>query len=95
MESKIEIYKTPDGQTEIIVNFDKNTVWLNQSQMASLFDQTKQNISLHINNSFKERELVKDSVVKEYLTIASDGKKCKKYKRLVHEYGYPGFLCFQ
>ncbi len=77
MESKIEIYKTHDGQTEIKVNFDKDTVWLNQEQLASLFAQTKQNISLHINNIFKEGELDKDSVVKKYLTTASDGKKYK------------------
>jgi hypothetical protein len=42
--------------------------------MATLFGQTKQNISLHINNCFKEKELVSDSAVKESLTIAADDK---------------------
>jgi len=45
--------------------------------MVDLFDSTKQNISLHINNIFKEGELLRNSVVKEYLTTAADGKKYK------------------
>ncbi|MCL2710507.1 MAG: virulence RhuM family protein, partial [Planctomycetaceae bacterium] len=50
------------------------TVWLTQMQMAELFQTTKQNVSLHVNNAFKEGELAPDSVVKEYLTTAADGK---------------------
>lgn len=57
------------------VRMENETVWLTQAQMAELFSTTKQNISLHTNNIFKENELVKDSVVKESLTTASDGKK--------------------
>ncbi|HBM16143.1 MAG TPA: death-on-curing protein [Lentisphaeria bacterium] len=74
LKSEILIYKTADNKTEIEVQFDKDTVWLTQQQMASLFNQTKQNISLHINNCFKEKELNNISVVKESLTTASDGK---------------------
>jgi hypothetical protein len=51
------------------------TVWLSQSQMAELFQTTKQNVSLHIKNIFDESELQENSVVKEYLTTASDGKR--------------------
>jgi hypothetical protein len=72
--SNIEIYKSPDNKIELQVNLDNETVWLTQQQMSLLFNQTKQNISLHINNCFKEAELRKDSVVKESLTIALDGK---------------------
>jgi prophage maintenance system killer protein len=75
--NEIVIYQTNDKQTEILVNFDSDTVWLTQQQMASLFEQTKQNISLHISNIFKEKELSKVSVVKESLTTAADGKKYK------------------
>jgi prophage maintenance system killer protein len=83
MESQIEIFKTADDQTEIKVWFDQDTVWLTQQQMTTLFNQTKQNISLHINNCFKEGELQPDSVVKESLTTASDGKQYKtKYYNL-------------
>lgn len=75
MENKIEIYKIADRETQIDVRFEQDTVWLTQQQMASLFEQTKQNISLHINNCFKEGELYADSVVKESLTTAVDGKR--------------------
>ncbi|MDB5207736.1 MAG: death-on-curing family protein [Flavisolibacter sp.] len=79
MESKGEvvIYKTDDGQTELKVFLNNDTVWLNQSQLTELFSQTKQNISLHIKNIFKEGELQESAVVKESLTTAADGKKYK------------------
>ena len=70
----IIIYQTNDGKTKIDVRMDNETLWLNQLQMTELFQTTKQNISLHINNIFKENELDPNSVVKEYLTTASDGK---------------------
>jgi len=83
MQNEIIIYQTADNQTVLEVQFDGNTAWLNQQQMAILFQQTKQNISLHINNCFKEGELKLDSVVKESLTTAIDGKKYKiKYYNL-------------
>ncbi|HEA22938.1 MAG TPA: Fic/DOC family protein [Pricia antarctica] len=77
----IFIYKSKGNQIEVQVQFDGDTAWLSQGQLSELFQQTKQNISLHINNCFKEGELDKASVVKESLTTASDGKryKTKKY----------------
>lgn len=74
MENKIEIYKSKDGITQVDVNFEKDTVWLNQKQLVSLFDKNKRTISEHINNIFKERELDKDSVVRKFRTTAKDGK---------------------
>ena len=71
MQGKIEIYQTEDQQTEVEVRFEEDTVWLTQAQMAELFGQTKQNISLHINNCFKEGELMAEAVVKKSLTTAS------------------------
>jgi hypothetical protein len=76
-DDQIIIYQTPDGQTAIDVRLENENVWLTQSQMQELFDQSKQNISLHINNIFKEGELYGHSVVKESLTTAVDGKKYK------------------
>ncbi len=67
--SEIIIYKTSYKQTEIEVQFEDETVWLTQNQMATLFKQTKQNISLYINNCFKENELQPTSVVKDSLTV--------------------------
>jgi hypothetical protein len=56
------------------VQITDNTVWLTQADMVVLFQTTKQNISLHIKNIFEEGELKENSVVKEYLTTAADGK---------------------
>lgn len=72
--SDIVMYQTEDGLTKIEVEFENDTAWLSQSQMAELFQTTKQNISYHINNCFKEGELNEISVVKDYLTTAADGK---------------------
>ena len=82
-DSQIIIYQTEDGNTQIDVRLENDTVWLNQAQMVELFQTSKQNISLHVINIFKEGELREDSVVKEYLTTAADGKKYRnKYYNL-------------
>jgi hypothetical protein len=72
--SEIVLYQTADGRTRLEVEFAGESAWLTQAQMAELFQTTKQNVSLHIQNIFKERELTENSVVKESLTTASDGK---------------------
>jgi len=65
----------PDSSIRLEVRMEEDTVWLTQAQMKMLFQTSKQNISLHIGNIFKEGELDKDSVVKDFLTTATDGKK--------------------
>jgi hypothetical protein len=77
MKNEIILYRPNEAAEHIEVRLENETVWLNQTQMAMLFGQTKQNISLHINNCLKEGELEPDSVVKESLTTASDGKMYK------------------
>ena len=74
-EDGVVVYRTEDNTLQLDVQLAEETVWLAQQQMAVLFDTTKQNVSLHINNIFKEGELDKISVVKDYLTTAADGKK--------------------
>ena len=74
-QEQILIYKTETGQTQIDVRLEEETVWLSQDQMAQLFDQTKQNISLHIRNIYKEGELEESSTVKDYLTVKKEGKR--------------------
>ena len=76
-ENQIEIYENIDSGVSLEVHFEGDTVWLSQSQLSELFKQTKQNISLHVNNCFKEGELDVNSVVKDSLTTAADGKKYK------------------
>ena len=72
-ESKIVIYQTDDGRTQIDVRLENDTVWLTQAQMVELFQTTKQNVSLHVGNVFKEGELEQESTVKEYLTVQKEG----------------------
>lgn len=75
MKDELVFYRPNEINDPIEVMLDEETVWLTQKQMALLFMQTKQNISLHIVNCFKEKELDPISVVKESLTTAIDGKK--------------------
>ena len=72
--SGLILYTTEDGASRIQLRADGQTVWLTQAEMAELFDATKQNISLHLKNIFEDKELEADSVVKESLTTAADGK---------------------
>lgn len=65
----------PDETIRLEVRVEGETVWLTQAQMAELFSTTKQNVSLHINNIFREEELYEISVVKDSLTTAKDGKQ--------------------
>lgn len=68
------IYVSKDGNIKVDVNIKNEDIWMSQDVMANLYDTTKQNISYHLNNIFKENELNKNSVVKDFLTTASDGK---------------------
>ncbi|HMS04759.1 MAG TPA: virulence RhuM family protein [Burkholderiaceae bacterium] len=73
--SDVIIYTTDDGATRIDLQLENGTVWLSQLQIAELFQTSKQNISLHLKSIFEDRELDADSVVKESLTTAADGKR--------------------
>jgi hypothetical protein len=82
-ESDFLFYKTLEGNVKIEVFFQNETVWLTQQLLAELFSTTKQNISLHLKNAFNDGELAENSVVKEFLTTAKDGKQYKiKYYNL-------------
>jgi hypothetical protein len=69
------IYNTIDGRASVSLYVKDGIVWMNQNQLAELFDTSKQNISSQTINILKENELQENSVVKDYLTTADDGKK--------------------
>jgi len=73
--SELILYQTEDGLTRVQLRVVDGSVWLSQLEIAELFATTKQNVSLHVANVLKEGELTADSVVKESLTTAADGKK--------------------
>jgi len=70
----IIIYNTQDGKASVSLLTKDGTVWMNQNQLAELFDTSVPNISMHISNILNEKELDQDSVIKEYLSTAADGK---------------------
>ena len=73
-QQNIIIYRTADGRASVALYAKDGKIWLNQQQMAELFATSKPNISMHIANILKDKELCLDSVVKEFLTTAADGK---------------------
>ena len=72
-EESVVVYRSADNAVQLDVQLADETVWLTQAQMAMLFDSTKQNVSLHINNIYKEGELSKEATVKDYLTVQNEG----------------------
>lgn len=73
-EQNIIIYKTQDGKVKLSLYARDGSVWMNQNQIAELFDTSVPNISMHIANILNEKELEENAVIKNYLTTASDGK---------------------
>ena len=73
-KQNIIIYKTQDGKVKLSLYARDGSVWMNQNQIAELFDTSVPNISMHIANILNEKELEENSVIKNYLTTASDGK---------------------
>jgi hypothetical protein len=84
MKNEIILYRADKQSDTIEVVVEHETVWLSQQQLATLFSQTKQNISLHINNCFKEQELEKEATVKKSLTVQKEGNR--KVERLIELY---------
>ena len=73
-KGEIVMYQ-PDETIRLEVRVENETVWLTQQQMADLFNATKQNVSLHINNIYDEGELEREATVKDYLTVRKEGKR--------------------
>jgi hypothetical protein len=80
--NQIEIYQANDGTTQINVQFEQDTVWLTQAQMASLFETTPQNITMHLKSVFKENELEENSTCKDFLQVRKEGTRTVKRKQL-------------
>ena len=83
MSEPIEIYQTADGQTQVAVRFEQESVWLSQAQMAALFDTGSDNISLHLKNIIIEHELDEAATTEDFSVVQSEGKRQVK-RRLKH-----------
>lgn len=89
-KSEILIYQSKDGITKVDVKMENETVWLSINQMAELFQTTKQNISLHIQNIFEEGELQEETTVKDYLTVQKEGSR--NVKRTLQYYNLDAII---
>ena len=76
-ENKIIIYQTEDGQTQIDVRLENETVWLTQAQMAELFQTDRTSIVRHINNIYKVEELDRESTCAKIAQVQLEGKSVR------------------
>lgn len=73
LSNNIVIYTSKDGIVKVDTTLDNETIWMNQSELAKLFDTTKNNISLHMKNIFESGELEESATVKNFLTVQKEG----------------------
>lgn len=74
-KNNIIIYTTKDGIVKVDTTLINETIWMNQNDLAKLFDTTKNNISLHMKNIFESKELEESSTVKKFLTVQKEGNR--------------------
>ena len=84
MTNPIEIYQTQDGQTQVEVRFEQETVWLSQAQMATLFGKDVRTINEHIKNVFDEGELERNTTIRKFQIVRQEGKR--QVKREIEHY---------
>jgi hypothetical protein len=75
MENQVEIFQGQDGLTEIEVKFKGDTIWLNQKQLAELFDKDSDTIGLHIKNIFNEKELTEIPTTEDFSVVQKEGRR--------------------
>lgn len=74
-KSKIQIFQTEDGRTQIQVRFEQESVWLTQRQMGEVFATTPENILMHLKNIFRDAELDEAATTKDFLAVRTEGKR--------------------
>lgn len=72
---QIQIFTSVDGQAQLEVALEQETVWLNQSQMATLFDKDVRTINEHVGNVFSENELDRESTIRKFRIVRQEGKR--------------------
>ena len=90
MKNNMIIYVSKDGNVKVDVNIQNEDIWMSQDVMANLYDTTKQNISYHLNNIFKEKELDKSLTVKDFLTVQNEGNR--EVKRNIEHYNLDAII---
>ena len=82
MKNNIVTYT--NGEIELLVSFEKETIWLSQSQISELFDTSTDNVSLHLKNIFKEKELDENTTTEDFSVVRQEGNR--KVKRTINHY---------
>ena len=90
VKNNMIIYVSKDGNVKVDVNIQNEDIWMSQDVMANLYDTTKQNISYHLNNIFKEKELDKSLTVKDFLTVQNEGNR--EVKRNIEHYNLDAII---
>ncbi len=75
LENTFLLYHDKDGKADVSVRFADEDVWVTQTQLAELYETTQQNISLHIDNIYKDEELPKEATHKDFLLVQQEGKR--------------------
>ena len=83
-KKNIPIIKYSDGEIELTMSLEKETIWLSQLQISELFDTSSDNISLHLKNIYKEKELDEKSTTEDFSVVRQEGKR--KVKRTIRHY---------
>ena len=83
-QNEILIYEDKDGITKVNVTFTDEDIWLTQNQLASIYKTTQENISMHISNIYKDKELPIDSTNKKFLLVQKEGNR--NVKRNIDHY---------
>lgn len=90
MNQNIEIYQSQDGQLELKVSLEKDTIWLSQAQMAELFDTSTDNISLHLKNIYADQELTEMATTEDYSVVRQEG--LRQVKRRIKHYNLDAII---
>lgn len=86
-----ELIKYNDGEIELVVSFEKETIWLSQLQISELFDTSTDNVSLHLKNIYKEKELDENTTTEDFSVVRQEGNR--KVKRTIKHYNLDAVVC--
>ncbi|QSE99359.1 virulence RhuM family protein [Fulvivirga lutea] len=89
-QNQIEIFQSANGQTEVEVRFQEETIWLSQKQMATLFEKDTDTIGLHLKNIFNEQELDEHSTTEDYSVVQKEGSR--NVKRTIKHYNLDAII---
>jgi len=89
-EQQIRIFTSNDGQAQLEVALEQETAWLSQAQMGELFDTTPENVLTHLQNIFKDEELIEQATTKESLVVRQEGKR--QVRRRIKHYNLDAII---